>query len=114
MVGGGEAVNLLDSLKGIGGTYELNRLMGAFGTVAYVLGAHGYLYWWVVMQKHDFSLTEYCIAFPGGLAACVGAIAGAVALKDRNVASAKIIHDTGAVPAKPPAGPSVQPEDVQP
>lgn len=56
----------------------------------------------------QFRVYKQCsLAYPSGLAACVGATAGAIALKDRQVATAKVIADTGAVPAPPPAGPPV-------
>jgi hypothetical protein len=41
-------------------------------------------------------LSVYCLTFPTGLAAVVGGTAGAIAIKDRNVASAKVIEQTGA------------------
>jgi hypothetical protein len=86
-----------NALKGIGGEYELNRLVGAFGGVAYVLGANGFVVW-NMLNGAEFDVIGYCTAFPGGLAILAGGTAGAVAIKDRNVASAKIIEQTGAVP----------------
>lgn len=79
---------LSNALRGIGGEFELNRLVGAFGGVSYIIGAHAFIIWNFVHGR-AFDLTEYCIAFPGGLAVVVGSIAGAVAIKDRNVAKAK-------------------------
>lgn len=89
---------LSNALKGIGGEFELNRLVGAFGGVAYVIGAHAFIAYEVFWRGRDFDLEAYCITFPSGLGIAVGAIAGAVALKDRHVASAKVIEQTGAVP----------------
>lgn len=43
----------------------------------------------------------------------LGCIAGAVAWKDKGVATANIISKTGAVPAPPPAGQKVPVEDDQ-
>lgn len=97
---------LTHALKGIGGEFEINRVCGAFGTIIYVVGAHAFVAW-NMLQGEKFNVTEYCLAFPGGLAVCVAAIAGAVAVKDRNVATAQVIRDTGAVPTPPPAGPQV-------
>lgn len=79
---------LSNALKGIGGEYELNRVVGAFGGIAYIVGANGFVAWHLV-RGGEFDLIAYCAAFPGGLGVVVGAIAGAVALKDRNVAVAK-------------------------
>jgi hypothetical protein len=92
-------------LKGIGGEFEINRVVGAFGAAAYVIGAHGFLAHHVIWLGNDFDLTAYCLSFPTGLGVAVGAIAGAVALKDRSVASAKVVEQTGAQPgAAAPAG----------
>ena len=101
--------SILEALKGIGGTYEVQRLLGAFGTVSYVVAVPAFVATGIIS---GVSVTEFCLAYPSGLAACVGATAGAIALKDRNVATARIIQETGAIPAKPPAGPSVNPQDI--
>ena len=98
---------LTNALKGFGGEFEINRVVGAFGTTVYVVAAQLFVAWNMINGK-DFSLTEYCIAFPGGLAVCVGAIAGAVAVKDRNVAVAKTINDTGANPTSQAAADPMQ------
>lgn len=78
-------MTLLDALKGSGGNFEINRVVGAFGGFAYVVGAHVF----IAFNISKFDLIAYCAAFPGGLAVVVGGIAGAVAVKDRNVAKAK-------------------------
>lgn len=102
-------MSLLNALKGIGGEYEIQRVLGAIGTLTYTFSVPIFVGIGVIS---DVSVTEFCLAYPGGLAACIGATAGAIALKDRNVATAKIIEQTGAVPAKPPAGPPVPTGEV--
>lgn len=97
---------LTNALRGISGEFELNRVVGAFGGFAYVIGTHAFV-GWNLWAGREFDLVAYCAAFPGGLAVVVGAIAGAVAWKDKGVASAKVIEQTGAVPVAPPAGPPV-------
>lgn len=82
-------MSLAQALKGISGEFEINRVVGAFGATAYVVGAHVFVAWDVMVRGRAFDLTAYCLAFPGGLAVAVGAIAGAVAIKDRNVATAR-------------------------
>jgi hypothetical protein len=100
-----------DALKGINGGYEINRLIGAIGGFIYVLGAHVFVGYEVFWRGVGFDITAYCLAFPGGLAVIVGGTAGAVALKDRNVATARVVEKTGSQPADPPApAPQVQPE----
>jgi hypothetical protein len=76
-------------LRGIGGDFEINRVLGAVGTFAYIVGAHAFEAYDVIWKGNDFNVTAYCLAFPGGLGVAVASIAGAVALKDRNVAVAK-------------------------
>lgn len=103
---------LSNALRGIGGEYEINRLVGAFGGVSYIVGAHAFIAWHMA-RGGEFDLIAYCAAFPGGLGVAVASIAGAVAIKDRNVASAKVIEQTGAVPAPPPDGPQVPVEEKE-
>jgi hypothetical protein len=102
------------ALKGIGGNYEINRVIGGVGGVVFIVGVHVFLGYEIFYLGKPFDLVTYCFAFPGGIAGIVGGTAGAVAIKDRNVASAKITAETGAIPAKPPEGPRVpvkEPED---
>lgn len=82
-------MNIFNALKGIGGEVEINRLVGALGGFSYVIGANSFVGYEVLVKGREFDLTEYCIAFPAGLGVVVGAIAGAVAIKDRQVAKAK-------------------------
>ena len=84
------ALSITQALKGIGGEFEATRLLGAFGAAAYIIGANAFVWWNVVHLGHEFNVTEYCLAFPTGLGVAVGSIAGAVAIKDRNVATARL------------------------
>ena len=102
-------MKLLNALKGIGGEFEVQRVLGAFGTIVYIVSAPA-LVW---AGKVTASFDSFCLAYPAGIAACLAATAGSIALKDRQVATAKVISETGAIPAAPPAGPPVQPEDVK-
>lgn len=103
-------MNILDALKGIDGGYEVQRVLGAFGSVVYIVTAPALVWSGRVTASFD----SFCLAYPAGIAACIGATAGAIALKDRQVASAKVISQTGAVPVAPPAGPRVPTEDMEP
>jgi hypothetical protein len=97
---------IASALRGINGEPELIRTAGAFGLFCYVVGALVFQAW--AMHRGDhFDVVAFCAAFPGGLAVAYGSIAGAAALKDRQVATATVIRETGAVPAPPPAGPQV-------
>lgn len=95
--------------RGANGEPEVNRVVGAFGGFIYVIGAHVFVAWELILGR-AFDLTAYCLAFPAGLATVVSGTAAAVAIKDRNVASAKVIEETGSKPATPPApAPTAQP-----
>ena len=99
-------MSILEALKGIGGSYEVQRVLGAVGTVTYVIAAPAFIATGLIP---DVSLTEFSLAYPAGLAACIGATAGAIALKDRSVASAKVMEQTGSAPglaAGKPRGPT--------
>jgi hypothetical protein len=105
---------LSNALRGIGGHYELNRLVGAFGGVAYVVCANIFVGYEVFYLGKGFDLTAYCLAFPGGLAVVAGGTAAAISLKDRNVASSKVIEQTGAVPTPARDGAQVPTGDPPP
>lgn len=96
---------LLNALRGIGGDFELNRVVGFFGGVAYVICGNFFVWYETVWLAKDFDITAYCLAFPGGLAVIAGGTAGAVAWKDKAVASAKVTEQTGTIPTKAPDGP---------
>lgn len=84
-------MSILDALKGTTGTYEVQRCLGAFGTVVYVITAPALVWARVV----SVSFEGFCLAYPAGLAACVGATAGAIALKDRQIAKSKVEERAG-------------------
>lgn len=89
---------LTNALRGITNEFEINRVVGAFGATVYIVCANIFVAYNVMWKGETFNVTEYCLAFPGGLAVAVGAIAGAVAIKDRSVAAAQNVRDTGAWP----------------
>ena len=92
-------------LKGATGDYEVNRVVGALGATFYILCANGFEAYEVVLQHATFDLTAYCIAFPTGLGVAIASIAGAVSLKDRNVAKAAQTQAvTNGITPAPPAG----------
>ena len=82
-------MNITQALKGIGGEFELNRVIGATGALAYIIAANAFEAWEVLGAGKSFDLATYCVAFPAGLGVVVGAVSGAVALKERQVAKAK-------------------------
>ncbi|MGH8518882.1 MAG: hypothetical protein ACREUE_15630 [Panacagrimonas sp.] len=97
-------------IRGLNGTVELNRLSLFLAALGYVFGTLAFQAW-SMSKGSEFDVTAFCLAFGGGFAALIGGGAGAVAIKDRNVASAKVIAETGSKPATPPApAPQPQPE----
>lgn len=85
-------MTILDALKGIGGTFEVQRVLGAVGTLTYTFSVPIFVATGIIA---GVTVTEFCVAYPAGLAACIGATAGAIALKDRNVAAAKVVEAGG-------------------
>ena len=83
-------MKILNALKGVSGEYEVMRLVGAFGSIAYIVCGNAFVFWDMWKNGAHFDITAYCLAFPSGLGVAVGSISGAVALKDRNVAAAKV------------------------
>lgn len=95
-------MKILNMLRGITGEFEVTRVVGAFGATAYVVGSHAFIAWDMLYNHRPFNVTEYCLAFPSGLAAALGAIAAAASVKDRNVATATVVQNTGAQPGQAP------------
>lgn len=89
-------------IRGLNGTIELNRLSLFLAALGYVFGTLGFQAY-ALRSGSDFDVTAFCLAFGGGFAALIGGGAGAVAIKDRNVATAKVISETNSKPATPPA-----------
>lgn len=94
-------------LKGIGGEYEINRVLGASGVAAYILSVPLFVGYRVFALGKDFDVVAFCAAYPTGLGIAIGAIAGAVSLKDRNVAVAQDVKAArateNAAATQPPA-----------
>ena len=91
-------MSLANALKGIGGEYEVQRVLGALGTVVFIVSAPALVWAGKIVASFD----SFCLAYPAGIAACLAATAGSIALKDRNVATAKVVSETGSLPARPP------------
>lgn len=74
--------------KGTGGEYEVNRFVGAIGVLVYIVSVPAFVAW-NMAKGREFDIVAFCAAYPTGLGVAIGAIAGAVAIKDRQVAKAK-------------------------
>jgi hypothetical protein len=75
--------------RGSGGDYEVNRFVGGVGVLAYIVTVPALVAFEVIVRGRAFDVVAFCAAYPAGLGVAIGAIAGAVAIKDRQVAKAK-------------------------
>src|SRR3546814_12124118 len=96
------------ALRGIGGEYEITRVLGGFGALAYCVSVIGLVAYEVIIVGRVFDVATFCALFPAGLIAIIGAGAGATSLTDRNVASFKYTARPGVVPSKQADPPPVQ------
>lgn len=101
------------AVRGSNGEVEAIRLLGAAGIASFIIGANGFQAWNMALGR-PFDVALYCTMFPAGLAGVLMAVAKAAEWKDKGVASAKVIAQTGAVPTPPAVGPQVQPGDIPP
>ncbi len=76
------------AFKGANGDYEVNRFVGGVGVLVYVVSVPAFVAW-NMAEGRAFDIIAFCAAYPTGLGVAIGSIAGAVAIKDRNVAKAK-------------------------
>lgn len=81
--------NWTSIFKGQGGDFEVNRFVGGVGVLAYIVTVPALVAFEVIVRSRPFDLVAFCAAYPAGLGVAIGAIAGAVAIKDRQVAKAK-------------------------
>lgn len=79
-------MGISDFLRGPGGEYEITRGLGALGGLVYIATSTG------LAIYAGANLTEYCLQMPVGLAAIMGATAGAARVKDKSSAEAVAIE----------------------
>lgn len=94
-------MKILNILRGLGGEFEITRVLGSIGVAVYIVGTHVFVGWTVFHLNKPFDVVAYCAAFPSGLAIAIGVIATAAGAKDKAVAAAQTVRDTGALPAQP-------------
>lgn len=82
-------MGLTNMLKGISNEFEVTRVMGAVGGAAYIICANGFVAWDCLHNGKSFDVTAYCLAFPGGMAALLGATATAAGYKEGKIADAR-------------------------
>ncbi len=105
-------MGLTNVLKGIGGEFENGRVslaIGGFFAVSSPIGFEIYEMGW---KGGHFDVTAWCLAYPGGLVALVAGGVFAIGNKEKQVASAQIVRDTGAMPGVAPTLPPGAPTPV--
>lgn len=75
-------------LKGVGGGYELGRVLGAIGGLNYVIWPPIFQAW-AIYKGQQWDSAAFCAAYGGGLALAATGIGAMISLKDRGVAKAK-------------------------
>lgn len=81
--------NWTNAFKGSGGDYEVARFVGGVGVLAYIVTVPALVAFEVIVRGREFDVVAFCAAYPAGLGVAIGALAAAVAIKDRQVAKAK-------------------------
>ena len=81
-------MSALNMLKGIGGEYELGRVVGAVGGFNYVLWPPIFQAW-ALYNGQAWDSAAFCAAYGGGLALAAAGIGAMISLKDRGVASSR-------------------------
>ena len=82
---------ILNALKGVQNEPELNRILGGIGVLVYTFSVPLFVLWGV-NHGHPFDLTTFCTLYPAGFGVMMASVAGAIAVKDRNVAAARTTH----------------------
>lgn len=90
--------SIANTLKGITGQFEITRVLGAIGVAIYIVAANGFEAWTIFGQGKAFDVVAYCAAFPTGLGIAIAVISEAAGRKDKAVAAAQTVMDTGALP----------------
>jgi hypothetical protein len=82
-------MSLLNALRGIGGEFELGRLLLASSGIAAITTPIGFELADLWHNGWHFDVTAWCVAYPGGLGALAGIGVFAIGNKDRNVSIAR-------------------------
>lgn len=82
-------MKLANILRGIGGEFEIGRVLLASSGVAAITSPIGFQIADMAHNGWHFDVTAWCVAYPGGLAALAGIGVFAIGNKDRNVSIAR-------------------------
>ena len=93
-------MKITNILRSVAGDFEITRVLGSIGVAVYIVAANGFTAWTVFVQDKPFDVVAYCAAFPTGLGVAIAAIVTAAAHKDKTLAVAQTVRETGAMPAE--------------
>lgn len=85
-------MNITSMFRNVRGEYEPIRVVGVLGGFAFIIGGHAFA-GWKLYSTGEFDLIAYCTAYPAGLAAIIGAIAGSLKVKDKATEEARVIAE---------------------
>jgi len=88
-------MTLNNALRGVGGEFEIGRVLLAGATFLSVVSPIGFEIFEVGWNGGHFNVTEWCVAYPGGIAALVGVGLFGVGNKDVKVAAARAATSDG-------------------
>lgn len=101
-------------LKGIGGDFEIGRVSLAIGGLFAVSSPIAFEIWEMGWKNGHFDVTAWCLAYPTGLVALVAGGVFAIGNKEKQVASAQTVRDTGSLPGKAPTDGPTEVQVVNP
>lgn len=90
-------IALSNILRGIGGEFEIGRVLLTGASVAAIVSPIVFQAWEIHNGGH-FDVTAWCVAYPGGLVALVAGGVLGIGSKDKSVAAAKQATPTEPVP----------------
>ena len=100
-------------LRGLGGQFEIGRVSLAVGGLFAVISPIGFEVYEIGWNGGHFDVTAWCLAYPGGLVALVTGGVLAIGSKEKQLATAQVVRDTGAQPGSASPAPTGAPTQVQ-
>jgi len=100
-------------LRGLSGNFEIGRVCLVGGTVFAIVTPIIFESYEIGWNKGHFDVTAWCLAYPGGLAALNALGVFAIGNKEKQVATAQVVRDTGSQPGSAAPAPTGVPAQVQ-
>ena len=84
-------MSITNILRGIGGDIEIGRVALSLGLVAAVISPVAFEVYEIGFNGGHFNVTDWCLAYPGGLVALVAGGVFAIGNKEKQVAQARLL-----------------------